>query len=201
MGKIFQLEPKSEEPPDNVITLKPLEFRKADWGTSHFIQMVRSNSAKLERHRREIYKQGDKGVWQLPPLYTLTEGMAHTVRALYVYRENEEKMREVYYLMGLVDCMINQVNPILRTDLIRSMYKEVFKMREALEIHWYGPITQILLPIDSLFYNEFEYKALLTGADTMKALYRAIREGVDEMFDILSLEYVFYCPSASFQGS
>ena len=73
-------------------------------------------------------------------------------------------------------------------------------MREALEIHWYGPITQILLPIDSLFYNEFEYKASLTGADTMKDLYRAIREGADEMFDILSLEYVFYCPSAGFQG-
>ncbi len=200
MGKIFHLDPKLEEPPDNVITLKPLEFRKADWDTTHFIQMVRSNSAKLERHRLEICKQGEKGVWQLPPLYSLMEGMAHTVRALYAYRENEEKMREVYYLMGLVDCMINQVNPILRTDLIRSMYKEVFKMREALKIHWYGPITQILLPIDSLFYNEFEYKASLTGADTMKDLYLAIREGTDEMFDILSLEYVFYCPSVGFQA-
>jgi len=200
MGKILHLEPKLEDPPNNVITLKPFEFRKADWGTAHFIQMVRSNSAKLERHRREIYKQGDKGVWQLPPLFTLTEGMAHTVRALYVYRANEKKMREVYYLMGLVDCMINQVNPILRTDLIRSMYKEVFKMREALNIHWHGPITQILLPIDSLFYNEFEYKASLTKADTMKDLYQAIREGTDEMFDILSLEYVFYCPSAGLQA-
>jgi hypothetical protein len=118
---------------------------------------------------------------------------------MYNYRENEEKMREVYYLMGLVDCMINQVNPILRTDLIRAIYKEVFKLREALKVHWYGPITQILLPLDSMFYNEFEYKALVSSAGTMKDLYRVIREGTEEMFDILSLEYVFYCPSAGFQ--
>jgi hypothetical protein len=29
----------------------------------------------------------------------------------------------------------------------------------------------------------------------MKELYEAIRRGTDEMFDILSLEYVFYCPN------
>ena len=197
MAKIIPLEPKSEEPPDNVITLKPLEFRKADWETTRFVQMARSNSARLQRHRQNVYRQGAKGVWQLH--YCLTDGMAHTIRAMYTYREDEEKMREVYYLMGLVDCMINQVNPILRTDLIRSIYKEVFKMREALKVHWYGPITQILLPIDQLFYNEFEYKASLSSAGTMKELYQVIREGTEEMFDILSLEYVFYCPSAGFQ--
>lgn len=199
MAKIIPLEPKSEGPPDNVIALKPLEFRKADWETTRFIQMARSNSARLECHRQDVYKQGGQGVWQLPPHYSLTEGMAHTIRAMYIYREDKEKMREVYYLMGLVDCMINQVNPILRTDLIRAIYKEVFKMREELKVRWYGPITQILLPIDPLFYNEFEYKALLSGAGTMKELYQVIREGTEEMFDILSLEYVFYCPSAGFQ--
>jgi hypothetical protein len=119
---------------------------------------------------------------------------------MYAYRENEEKMREVYYLMGLADCMINQVNPILRTDLLRDMYKKVFEMREQLKVHWYGPLAQILLPIDSQFYNEFEYKASLTGARTLKELYQKIRIGTDEMFDILSLEYVFYCPSAGIQA-
>lgn len=200
MAKIIPLEPKTEEPPDNVIVLKPLEFRKADWETTRFVQMVRYNSAILERHRSEIYDSGNHGTWQLPPHYSLTGGMAHTVRALYAYRENEEKMREVYYLMGLADCMINQVNSILRTDLLRDIYKKVFEMREKLKVHWYGPLAQILLPIDSQFYNEFEYKASLTGARTLKELYQTIRSGTDEMFDILSLEYVFYCPSAGFQS-
>ena len=199
MAKVITLEPKSEGPPDNVISLEPLEFRKADWETTQFVQMGRTSSDKFESHRQEAFKRGDKRVSQLPPHYSLTGGMAHTIRAMYNYRENEEKMREVYYLMGLVDCMINQVNPILRTDLIRAIYKEVFKLREALKVHWYGPITQILLPIDPMFYNEFEYKALLSGAGTMKDLYRVIRDGTEEMFDILSLEYVFYCPSAGFQ--
>ena len=199
MAKIIPLQPKPEEPPENVITLKPLEFRKADWETTRFVQMVRFNSTVLEKHRNEIYNKGNNGVWQLPPHYSLTGGMAHTIRAMYAYREDEEKMREVYYLMGLADCMINQVNSILRTDLLRDMYKKVFEMREQLKIHWYGPLAQILLPIDSQFYNEFEYKASLTGAQTLKELYQTIRIGTDEMFDILSLEYVFYCPSTGFQ--
>jgi hypothetical protein len=67
-------------------------------------------------------------------------------------------------------------------------------MKEALNIHWYGPIDQVLLPIDFQLHNEFEYRALLKNACTMKELYEAIRRGTDEMFDILSLEYVFYCP-------
>ncbi len=199
MSKIILLEPKIEGPQNNVITLKPLEFRKADWETSGFAQMMRPNSVRLERLRKETYKQGGKNVQQLPSHVFLTGGMAHTIRTMYMYRENEEKMREVYYLMGLVDCMINQVNPILRTDIIRAMYKEVFRMREELKIHWYGPISQILLPIDSLLYNESEYNASVTGAHTMKELYHTIREATTEMFDILSLEYVFYCPSVGFQ--
>lgn len=199
MAKIIPLEPKTEKPPNNVIIRKPLEFRKASWETTRFVQMTKSNSAKLEHHREEMYKTGNNGLWHLPPHYSLTGGMAHTIRAMYAYRENEDKMREVYYLMGLADCMINQVNPILRTDLLRDMYKKVFEMRERLKIHWFSPLSQILLPIDPQFYNEFEYRTSLTRACTLKELYEAIKIGTAEMFDILSLEYVFYCPSAGFQ--
>ena len=196
MAKIIYLGENPEKPPDNLVTLKPLEFRKADWGTMQFVQMLRSSSAGLEQHRTETYKKGNSGPWQLPPHYLLTGGMAHTIRALYNYREDEVRMREVYYLMGLVDCMINQVNPILRTDLIRDMYKKVFEMKEALRIHWQGHLAQILLPIDTQYYSEFEYRLSLTGAPTLKKLYQTIRSGTDEMFEILSLEYVFYRPSA-----
>ena len=194
MGKIINLQDRIRKSPDNLIISKPWEFRKAYWETAHFIQMLRSQAAKLEHHREEVYRNGGKGIRHLPSHFPLKGGMAYTMRAMYKCRGNEKKMREVYYLIGLMDCMINQVNPILRTDLLRAMYKKVFTMKEELNIHWYGPVDQVLLPIDSQYFKEFEYRAHLKGACTMKELYRSIRKGTDKMFDILSFEYVFYCP-------
>ena len=197
MGKIIDLQDRIQKSPDNLIISKPWEFRKAYWKTSHFIQMLRSQAAKLEHHRETIFRDGGNGIQHLPPHFALKGGMAYTMRAMYACRKNEKKMREVYYLIGLMDCMINQVNPILRTDLLRAMYKKVFKMKEELNIHWYGPIHQVLLPIDAQYFQEFEYRAHLKKACTMKELYSTIRKGTDEMFDILSYEYVFYRPSLS----
>ncbi len=196
MGEIISLKDKFRKTDDNVISWKPWQFRKADWGSSHFIQMLNSQSAELERHRREVRKKGESTVRSLPPHFLLKGGMAYTIRAIYACRENEQRMREIYYLTGLMDCMINQVNPILRTDLLRAMYKKVFTMKEKLKIHWYGPLDQVLLPVDFQFYSEQEYSALLNRAATLKELYEAIMQGTNEMFDILSLEYAFYCPSS-----
>ncbi len=194
MAEVINLKDKIKKPAENIICSRPWEFRRADWETLHFLQMLRSQSVKLEQHRVKVLERGEKGVWNLPSHFLLNGGMAYTIRAIYANRADEAKMREAYYLTGLMDCMINQVNPVLRTDILRAMYKKVFSMKEALNIHWYGPLDQVLLPIDPQFYNEFEYRALLKNACTMKELYGAIRRGTDEMFDILSLEYVFYCP-------
>jgi len=49
--------------------------------------------------------------------------------------------------------MINQVNPVLRTDVLRDMYKKIFAMKADLNIHWHGSLDQVLLPIDVRFYN------------------------------------------------
>jgi hypothetical protein len=122
--------------------------------------------------------------------------MIYTILAMYTHRDNEVRMRQVYYLTGLMDCMINQVNPVLRTDLLKAMYKKVFSMKTALNVHWYGPLDHILLPVEARFFNEYEYRALLKSAQTMKELYRVIRIGTEKMFDVLSMEYVFYCPGA-----
>ncbi len=186
MGEIIQMKRGTKVPADNVISPKPWEFRKAYWGTGHFIQMLRSQSNRLENNQNEIH--------DIPPHFSLKGGMAFTIRAMFIYREKEEKMREIYYLAGLVDCMINQVNPILRTDLLRGLYKKVFSMKEKFNVHWHGPLDQVLLPIDFNFFNESEYRASVSRAGTMKELYNAIKDGTEEMFDILSFEYVFYCP-------
>ncbi len=97
-------------------------------------------------------------------------------------------------MAGLIDCMINQVNPLLRTDLIRDMYKKVITHKKELNISWYGQLDQVLFPVDDQFYSSRKYRQTLARAKTMKELYDLIREGIDEMFDILSLEYVFYSP-------
>ena len=193
MGKLLDLD-KKLEPPDNLITLKPWEFRRVDWESKHFIQMSKSLSAKLERHRKEVYKKGERRVGCLPAHLVLRSGMANTIQSLFTYRDNERRMREVYYLAGLIDCLINQVNPLLRTDLIRDMYKNINRLKTDLNISWYGHVDQVLFPIDAQFYNSDEYRVSLSRAKTMKKLYRFIREGTDEMFDILSREYVFYSP-------
>jgi len=126
--------------------------------------------------------------------------MAYTIQALFASRANEEKMREVYYLAGLMDCMINRVNPLLRTDLIRDMYKKVATLKSILNTDWYGSVDQILFPLDPRLYNPSEYVECLSKAETMKDLYAVIRDGTDEMFDILSLEYVFYTPGRERAG-
>jgi hypothetical protein len=196
MGEIISLRDKRQTPPTNLITSSPWEFRRADWESPHFIQMLRPQSVKLECHRGEVYKKGGKGIWDLPSHFSLKGGMIYTVRAMYANRIYEDRMREIYYLTGLMDCMINQANPVLRTDLLKAMYKKVFSMKTELKVHWYGPLDQFLLPVEPQFFNENEYRTSLESAQTMKELFRAIRTGTDEMFDILSMEYVFYCPGA-----
>jgi hypothetical protein len=181
-------------PPDNVITLKPWEFRTADWESRQFIQMLKSQSAKLEKHRKEVYEKGSR-VSQIPPHFVLKGSMAYTVQGVYSYRTNEAKMREVYYLAGLIDCMINRVAPLLRTDVIKDIYKKVMTLKTLLNMTWYSSFDQVLFPLDSEFFNEYEYRNRISEASSAQELYRLIRESTDEMFDILALEYTFYTPA------
>ena len=194
MNKIIDLKERSRKPPENLITREPWEFRRSDWGSLHFIQMLRSESRKLEAHRDRIQQQGGWGVEHIPPHYTLRGGMASTIRALFRYRYDGSGMREVYYLAGLMDCMINQFSPLLRTDLLRDMYNREMDLKNHLNVNWYGQMNQVLFPIDHHLYSDHEYRQGIFGAETMKDLYVRIREGTDEMFDILSLEYTFYTP-------
>ena len=90
--------------------------------------------------------------------------------------------------------MINQINPILRTDLIRDMYKKIQDLKNNLKVNWYGHIDHVLFPIDVRFYNHQEYEDELSRSKSLKEIYNLIRKGTNEMFDILSTEYVFFTP-------
>jgi hypothetical protein len=196
MGDLIELSNRRHDPQNDLICLRPFEFRKSDWESAHFVQMLKLVSEKFRADRSAGRREGKSDpLRELPPHFSLRGALSQTVRCLYAFRENEALMREFYYLVGLMDCMINQIHPILRTDLLRDMYKKVFQLRRKLQIHWYGPLDQVLLPLDGRFYNEQEYRSELIRARSLKELYDAIRAGTDEMFDILSLEYVFYCPN------
>ena len=186
MGKVIDLENRRKGPLQSFNRPRTLAVQEGALADKPFCSNARSLAETLE------YKP--EGLATLPPHFTLKGGMSFTIRSMYVNRRDEKRMREIYYLVGLTDCMINQVHPILRTDLLRAMYKKVFSMKEALKVHWHGNLDQVLLPLDSEFFDDISYRASLAKAETMKELYEAIREGTDEMFDILSLEYVFFSP-------
>ncbi len=186
MAKIIKFENKPAKGPDNLITSKPWEFRRADWNTRHFIQMRKSFWEEFENQHENEGK--------MPSHFILKGGMAHTIHGIYMYRNNAERMRDVYYLAGLIDCMINRINPLLRTDLIRDIYKKIGLLKKILNINWYGHLDRVLLPIDPGFFNHVQYEDSLSAAKTMKELYDLIRDGANNMFDILSSKYIFFAP-------
>ena len=194
MAKVIHIKERVGLAPDNVIASSPWEFRWSHWESRYFVQILKSRSQQLERQHREANEGGYGGHVALPPHFVLNGGTANTVRFVFGCRDNEQKMREIYYLAGLIDCMINQINPLLRTDLIKHLYGKVMTMKGLLGINWYGTMDQVLLPLDERLYDHSEYREILAEAGSMKALYRAIREGTDTMFAILSREYVFYTP-------
>ncbi|MDB9823075.1 hypothetical protein OAC89_05170 [Deltaproteobacteria bacterium] len=192
MGKVINLRKKSYTTPDSLITSNPWEFRRAYWTSKHFIQILR-------HYWDEIKTQEEKSA-KLPPHFVIKDSIADTIHSIYNYRNNTGKMREVYYLAGLIDCMINQTNPLLRTDLIKVMYKKIATLKGILGVNWYGQMDQVLLPIDNLFFNQQEYRDRVSKAITIKGLYRIIREGTHEMFDILSSKYIFFTPGGGYNN-
>lgn len=188
MVRVIDIQDRHGYSPGNLISRKPWEFRWPYWESRYFLQIPRSQALFFERQGRAQWGQ------QPPAHMELRGAMAYTIRATFAYRDNEEKMRDVYYLAGLIDCMINRVNPLMRTDLIRNLYNKVITMKELLNINWYGTMDQVLLPLEGKLYSDMAYREALGNAASLKALYGVIREASDAMFNILSREYVFYTP-------
>lgn len=183
MGRIIEFRTGDTSASGNLIVAGPWEFRRPGWENKEFLQVLKTLSVWIEKHPGEI-----------DPHYILTGARGFTIKAAYSHRDDERQMREIYYLAGLIDCMTNRINPLLRTDLIRDIYNRTMTLKERLNIHWYGSLDEVLLPIDSSFFSESEYKEDLGAIKTMKALYRFIRQGTDRMFDLISREYLFYIP-------
>jgi len=185
MGELIDLRKGQNGSGSSLITSYPFEFRYSHWKSAHFIQLARPCSIDIENAG---------GNRPLPPHFVLKGGLASTIKGLFQHRNDEGRMKEVYFLTGIMDCMINQVNPVLRTDLLRHMFKKFFQMKQALGLHWHPPLDQVLLPIDSHLFNESAYRSALASAPTLKEIYNVIKQGTEEMFYVISNNYVFYCP-------
>jgi hypothetical protein len=193
MGKIIDFE-KGRKADDNLICRKPLEFRRGDWHQGQALQCLRSEAEKYQIHRREALANGHKHIRFVPEHFSLVGGCDYTVMGLFRWRESEEDAREFYRLAGLMECVVNSTSPLLRTDLLRSLYKTIMELRQNLNFSWRGDSNQFLLPFHTHFYRRSRFFDQILEADTLKDLYDKVKLETTVQFDLLKTEYVFYLP-------
>jgi hypothetical protein len=113
---------------------------------------------------------------------------------LYRLREREDRARDLYRLAGLMECVVNGSSPLLRTDLLRSVYKTIMDLRRDLDFSWRGDSNEFLLPLHPHLYHRSHFFAKLNQADTLKAFYDVVKRETEVQFDFLAADYVFYLP-------
>jgi hypothetical protein len=193
MAKIIDFE-NGRKADDNLICRKPLEFRRGDWHQGQALQCLRSEAEKYQSHRREAIANGHKHIRFVPEHFSLVGGCDYTVMGLYRWRESEEGAREFYRLAGLMECVVNSTSPLLRTDLLRSLYKTIMELRSSLNFSWRADSSQFLLPLHPHFYRRSHFFDQILQADTLKSLYKTVEQEAAAQFDLLAAEYVFYLP-------
>ncbi|HOV86392.1 MAG TPA: hypothetical protein PLM79_08520 [Syntrophobacteraceae bacterium] len=180
---------------DNLITATPLEFRRGEWHGGFTLMCTRRESARFEAHLEEALKTtGHRHVAIVPTHFTLDGGYHYTVLGLFRNRKDEGRMRRVYRLAGLMECVTNAPSPILRTDLLRRFYRSILEEREELNVVWRGNIRHFLFPLHPEFYNPNLFLHAVTNAESLKDLFEAVQAQTDTQFDLLTRNYVFYVP-------
>ena len=193
MAKIIDFE-NGRKADDNLICREPLEFRRGDWHQGQALQCLRVEAEKYQSHRSEAIANGHKHIRFVPEHFSLVGGCDYTVMGLYRWRESEEEAREFYRLAGLMECVMNSTSPLLRTDLLRSLYKTIVELRSSLNFSWRADSTQFLLPLHPHFYRRSHFFDQILEAGTLKALYKTVEHEATVQFDLLAAEYVFYLP-------
>ena len=195
MGKIIPFF-KDDTDTSNIITAKPLQLRWADWKGGSPILVLKGDAAKFELHRQAVISGQHSHISYVPNHISIKNGMESTLNALLRYREQPDKMLEIYFLAGLMECLITVPQPVLRTALIRSYYQKVFDLKNKLNVRWHSRASSFLFPIMAIHYSYAVFLKKLSEADTLKKLLKEIHRGVEEQFCILGREYVFYIPRA-----
>lgn len=155
----------------------------------------RQESLRFEKHRQQaLIAPGHQHIAFVPSHISLEDGYHYTILGLFRYRTNEQKMRRVYRLAGLMECVTNASSAILRTDLLRRFYQMILEERETLNVVWRGNVRHFLLPVypelrdPNLFFYRVE------KAESLKELFQTIEADTNEQLDIIGQNYVFYVP-------
>jgi hypothetical protein len=179
---------------DNLICRKPLEFRRGDWRQGHILQCLRSEAEKYQHHRIQAIANGHSHIRFIPEHFSLVGGCDYTAMGLFRWREEEERAREFYRLAALMECVVNSTSPLLRTDLLRSLYKTIMELKKTLNFSWKGDSTKFLLPLHQQFYQRSHFFDEILRCKTLKDLYEKVDCETEVQFDVLAAEYVFYLP-------
>ncbi len=181
------------KPGNNLIVAHPLEFRRGDWLAGSAILCSRQESAKFEA-RRVKAPQDRPFISPVPNHLTLDGGYYYTAVWLFRFREDEPRLRRLYYLAGLMECITRAPSPVLRTDLVRRFFKIINEEREKLGVAWKGHVHNFLLPLYPEHYNPNTFLNAIQDAPSMKDLLERIEEQTNAQFEILGAHYVFYVP-------
>lgn len=183
------------KPGNNLIASAPPQFRRGQWLSGSAILCTREESAKLEAQRRKATT--DRPPVTLVPNHVRLDGGYHfTFLWLFKFREDEERMRRLYWLAGLMECVTKAPSPVLRTDLVRRFFKIINEEREKLSVSWKGNVRDFLLPLHSEHYDPGVFIETIRNAPSLKDLLSGIEEETNSQFDILAEKYVFYVPGA-----
>ena len=182
------------EIPNNVITNGPMRLRWGDWRTSKIIQVHVGPAAAFEDHRAECYEQGMDHTGDMPPHFAL-EGPSHdTALALLRHRNDEEKLIQVNYLAAMMEALVNTPCAILRTDLIRRVYREVDALGRSLSLSWHAVEGRFLLPADEDAKNPNAFRSRLAGVDNLSEFFAVLKEIAKQRHEVLAKKYVIYYP-------
>ena len=179
---------------DNLICRKPLEFRRGDWRQGHILLCLRSEAQKYQQHRIKAIADGHTHIRFVPDHFSLVSGCDYTAIGLFRWREEEERARDFYRLAGLMECVVNSTSPLLRTDLLRSLYKSIMELKSTLNFSWKGDSSKFLLPLHRQFYDRNHFFNKILRSSTLKELYENVESETTIQFDVLAAEYVFYLP-------
>ena len=183
------------KPGNNLIAASPLELRKGEWLSGSAILCTREESEKLESQRKK--STAARPLMTLVPDHrTLDGGCHYTCLHLVRFREDETRMRRLYRLAGLMECVTGAPSPVLRTDLVRRFFKIINEEREKLAVSWKGNVRSFLLPLRTEHYNPEVFLETIVAAPSLKELLSGIERETDAQFDLLAAHYVFYVPEA-----
>ena len=194
MSDIIKFPDKGLPGRDNVITTKPMRLRWGGWRSNKILQVHVGAAAVYEDFRQECIAQGRDPASQVPPAHELSGGLRETALALLRFRNSEQQQRRAYYLAALLEALITAPCAILRTDLIRRVYREVETLSEELGLRWSSHSGRLMLSLEQDAKDPDMMSKRLENIDNLSRFFEEIRDISDSRYQTLAKSYVLYYP-------